>query len=914
MRLLTIVALVGATGIVLLCLRTRSQRVNTAATDVADSPSSPVMRPPKHVSLSGVVVGAVGGRPVVAAVTLVPTPRAEVTFDASVIATVVCGADGTWQFDDLVPGEYLVSASAPGHLTESSAVEIRSAEQPADLMLRLKAGGVQVNGRVSDGDGVGIAGARVIARGEVDKTLAVVLTGLQGDYSLSLSPDRYRLEASYENYTSSTRDVGIARESVHVDLVLLPAVTVSGVVRSRDSNSPVASIRVRVTDQVAEIFTDDEGKFEIRQVEAGQLALEAYGNGYSSADPVIEHAEPGERVGPVTIFVEPAATVAGRVVNAHDPTQTLENVTVVAYDSMGNAFRSRGATDDSGRFEISGLRPGPYLITSSKSDLLPTSREVLVGESDIQDLLLAVSMGSTIRGRIRPPMVAQIALGAVPRMREGNPLLFEAALSRRTVTDAQGGFVIANVPPGSFLVTALATDGNSGTVQVVVGDQDVGGLVVEMMVSGAIAGRIADPEGTPLGSVEILAIPAASPAYIDPLPRRSFSGNQGEFSIAGLQSGKYDLLAIADEARPKKVATVQLARAEQLRGLELVLEARRAAIEGVVIRNNRPVSNARVRGFRTREDGPARLEVTPDTRTDAAGRFSLERLRVGNYVLVAESPAGDARAELSNVKTGNTDVTIRLASLGTMTIRVTKGGEVVRERCRLSCVGPVGESPKLTTMVDGLATFKALRPGDYDCAIECDTGVARSTISVGDRSIEAVVELQDWVNVTGTAVDVFNKVPVAGLSFAIGHTSGVTDDHGQFIAKTSPGGHELMFFAKGQPTYGIQTRTFDTGARKQMDLGRVEVLAPRIGRPGTFGFVAIARGDVLVVTSVSSAGPAERVSLRVGDEITLIEGRAVSDIGNALAARIIAPGNRTVGDTIRLGLRDREVTLTATGW
>jgi S1-C subfamily serine protease len=99
-----------------------------------------------------------------------------------------------------------------------------------------------------------------------------------------------------------------------------------------------------------------------------------------------------------------------------------------------------------------------------------------------------------------------------------------------------------------------------------------------------------------------------------------------------------------------------------------------------------------------------------------------------------------------------------------------------------------------------------------------------------------------------------------------------------------------------------------------MDLGRVEVLAPRIGRPGTFGFVAIARGDVLVVTSVSSAGPAERVSLRVGDEITLIEGRAVSDIGNALAARIIAPGNRTVGDTIRLGLRDREVTLTATGW
>gem|GEM_PF-582830 len=115
-------------------------------------------------------------------------------------------------------------------------------------------------------------------------------------------------------------------------------------------------------------------------------------------------------------------------------------------------------------------------------------------------------------------------------------------------TDETGGFKIEGLEPGTYLVelqrSGYAADRKANrhkTMIRVVAGQDAKDLLFQMLVSGAITGRIVDADGDPLQNVSVIAIVEAGGASqgSQTQPGSGATNDLGEYRIADLPPGKY---------------------------------------------------------------------------------------------------------------------------------------------------------------------------------------------------------------------------------------------------------------------------------------------------------------------------------------------------------------------------------------
>jgi hypothetical protein len=117
-------------------------------------------------------------------------------------------------------------------------------------------------------------------------------------------------------------------------------------------------------------------------------------------------------------------------------------------------------TDASGEYAIADVPPGTYEVTASKSGYESSflTVTVLEGNSAVADLSLT---------RI---IVPGAITGAVTDAEDGSPIAgtFVTDGTRTTTTDASGQYTLANMPPGSYEVTASKSGYESSTSTVTV--------------------------------------------------------------------------------------------------------------------------------------------------------------------------------------------------------------------------------------------------------------------------------------------------------------------------------------------------------------------------------------------------------------------------------------------------------------
>ena len=303
------------------------------------------------------------------------------------------------------------------------------------------------------------------------------------------------------------------------------------------------------------------------------------------------------------------------------------------------------------RVENLGLRVDhPDFVIYTRNDLIVPSGGMDLGR-------IALTAGGTVSGEVFGPDGAKLA-GAEVSLRDPPddeaPIRifgfdFSGRGGRRATTDADGRFRLAGMPAGRALVAATAEglcEATSPAVEVVA-LQEVGGIVLRLERGHTLSGIVRDGGGRPLAGAAVNAATGDAfrrmAAFVRGRPD-AVTGDDGCFTLAGLEPGVYEVTASADGYAPKSVAGVD--------------SAARAPLEITLGESARIAGTVRIKGSGELaravqvqlvpywgENVPAPALDAPDAKNEATadGAFLIADVDPGQYRVAARGE-GTTRA------------------------------------------------------------------------------------------------------------------------------------------------------------------------------------------------------------------------------------------------------------------------------
>lgn len=650
---------------------------------------------------------------------------------------------------------------------------------------------------------------------------------------------------------------------------------IRGQVIARDSGKPVAGavVSANTRGDHATTTADADGRFEIELRHDGFVMLDAHARGYASGAVRID-----TELDEIRVLVDPAFNIKGRIVDKRDPVRGVSGVTV---SGVGEMLSRQTCSGVDGTFELFGVRgDGVVVVVATKEGWIWANRQLSV-VGDVSDLTIELVAGATLSGRVDPPAVAQIAATRV-----GASYFFDTPpeIPVTTTSDATGAFTLSGVAAGQFEVRAMTKNGYRGALTISVGDGDQSGLVVALSPRLVIRGRVIDTNRQPVAGRYLQAYLADAPLElrhnVDGIIRSVESAADGSFELVGLDPGTYEL----DDQ------IIELAE-HGCNDITVVVPARNGTIRGRVIgADGRPTISARVDMFHS------------DVRTDENGEFVIEKRVPGTQeTLYAEAANGKSYGVSRDVAVGDV-ATIYLVAQGSLTISVSGTADV-------RCFGPPGIGFEAKSIAEH--TFEQVPSVEYRCEAIGADGAATANVTVNGGPTRLELVLEPWATLTGVAVDVMTGAPIAGIVVAAAPgASGESDADCRFVVeRVRPGNGDMLFMTKDQLTYGVETHPFTALPGERVDVGTIAIVAPRTVEPGTYRFTTAVRDGRLVVTSTRAP------ELLVGDTITTIDARDVTELGLLRAKRILTSGIVGVRQTVTLGLaRGATVIVTAVHW
>lgn len=368
---------------------------------------------------------------------------------------VAVAEDGAYRIDGVLPGRWVVSASAEGYLPLQHretpaqpwfALQLGQVREGLDFVLRTR--GVAVRGVVRDVSGGTISGA-VITDGEH----ARVLSGEDGAFTLWARPRASVAVAAYA--AGYGQDVVMARPpQPPVTLYLTPESVLRGRVIREDTGAPLAGIAVHVHESsLADAETDTSGMFEVRALAPGRHRPYVRSGGWcGGAEPSVVLGI-GESSAPITIVARPCRTVAASV-RVRPANEGCTSASIELLDVAGDVVR-RALTDAGGAAEISGLEPGAYSVKIRCPGRLQRAPEPwLLGEAMQAEATWYVEQGRTVRGVVRDPRDVAVS--------RANVEITGAWGYVGAFADDAGEFEVAGVHPGPAEIRPYHPDYHPG--------------------------------------------------------------------------------------------------------------------------------------------------------------------------------------------------------------------------------------------------------------------------------------------------------------------------------------------------------------------------------------------------------------------------------------------------------------------
>ena len=294
--------------------------------------------------------------------------------------------------------------------------------------------------------------------------------------------------------------------------------------------------------------TDNEGRWEIKDLPAGRYTISAMKGGFAQAS--YGQRRPGEPGTPIDLsegqtaervnfILSRGAVIAGRVVDDGGEPVSGTNVSAMRYAFVSGTRRlvpggSEGGqdrSDDQGYFRLYGLPPGDYYVSASATNnnnfMMPGVNNTEVegfaptyfpGTPNMSEatritlragqemtganFALIVARMARIRGRALNSRGEPVA-GAMLMLAPADPMIgmnFGMNMSNAMVA-ADGTFQFANIAPGRYNLNVRPRGmpgGNSefAVMPVTVGSDDIDNLIVTTAVGATATGVILTDEGT----------------------------------------------------------------------------------------------------------------------------------------------------------------------------------------------------------------------------------------------------------------------------------------------------------------------------------------------------------------------------------------------------------------------------------
>ena len=206
--------------------------------------------------------------------------------------------------------------------------------------------------------------------------------------------------------------------------------------------------------------------------------------------------------------------------------------------------------DGEGRFEVPGLPCDRGWFVHLSHPRLTASRDTVEGlePGRDRDLTLTLARGGIVAGQVVDGARAPVADAEVHALLPARFFGLDGESAREGKSDAEGRFELAGVPAGSLRVKASAKGylpSAEERVEVVEGGA-VRGVHLALDPGGSIAGRVLDPDGSPVEGVPVKVefdrahmVGLEALAALRGAEGDGTSGPDGRFSIGGLGRGPF---------------------------------------------------------------------------------------------------------------------------------------------------------------------------------------------------------------------------------------------------------------------------------------------------------------------------------------------------------------------------------------
>lgn len=631
-------------------------------------------------------------------------------------------------------------------------------------------------------------------------------------------PGDLRLTVIAPRYAPELRSVPAAEAGGKpVDVFLRPTASVAGRVLD-EQRRPVAGARLRAFDPERRAFTGpppttvarEDGSFTLRRVPTAEtvrvlathpdfepLALAGLG------------LKPDETRSGVVLTLRRGAVVTGIVTAGGEPLGGAQTSVTPGRTAYGTPPRSlsgpqwswpRATTGADGRFRLSGLSPGEYLLTVSRPGWATETRDATVAEGKSPDpFVIALVPEAVVTGKVvgkKGGGVAGQDVYAEPVERRNRGGGFD-----RTAPD--GSFRIDGLRPNVAYNLYLYGTGSSAPRAVVTPPAEH----VEVVVNGTgrLAGRVVDPEGRPVTAYQIAALTDRSSGGSGWFAsvRQDVSSETGEFAFENAPAAALELRVVAKGYQVARVGGVVVEEMGSKEGVEVRL-TRGASLKGRVVeaRGGAPVAGAEV----SAESSPARVVA------DADGTFEMEGLAPGKVRVTATSPDFVTVSEMVEIGESGGTVELKMSTGASIAATVvTPGGEPVPgAEVALAPGGQSWSNTRSVSGADGRVRFAHLTPGRFsltagsagrrskpvDVALEADQ--ARDDVRIVMGSGATVV-----VTVTGVAPEERPQLSV-GVG-GRGYVAAQELPDGRFEARDVPAGRGQAYARTGD--FGAQARS-----------------------------------------------------------------------------------------------------------
>ncbi len=378
----------------------------------------------------------------------------------------------------------MVGVSQPSkRITGNKQEPVRRVARTHDF--ELEAGHV-IAGKVLGPDRNGMAGVEIEAMNSAGAigSGGVTDSGKNGEFLIEgLAQGIYTLRVTATNYDAAPlQRVETGNTNVVIELFELAVVT--GRVVDGDGR-PVTSfsVKARGSNDVSPAYgpvlsqksvRDNEGRFELTGVPEGSYVIEGLAEGYASCFSEPFTATQGLVTSDIVVRMTRGGSLSGQVLDTYD-NKPLPGAEITTHENdyvdgewwdMFGALEPSAMTkakvfsDEQGRFTVDVMTPGLYQVhVSARGYAQEFVKDVsIVDGQDTPLPPVALIKGATIAGIVYG-RDASVEAGATIQL---NPQdLTALSGSRQTRSDGTGRFVITNVLPGTYVLTATRPAGGA---------------------------------------------------------------------------------------------------------------------------------------------------------------------------------------------------------------------------------------------------------------------------------------------------------------------------------------------------------------------------------------------------------------------------------------------------------------------